>query len=308
VHFDRTQAHILYFSGTGNTAFIAEELRSALSRHGIEAAAEPWETADFSAVSSADLLLFGFPVYGARMPRFLRNRIRELPKPRSGRLFLFATYGLYSGNALRTAAIRFARRGFLPAGAAEFKLPGSDGLAFLKKDSKHARRASETDFREQSRIRERVELLAEAAATVLSSAGSAGSRQSPGEHAGGEPEAGYIADLSVYRRRSGLADLLLKTALAAMRKTIRRRFCADGNCTRCGLCVRICPSGNISLPPEPFGQHGPENGLPVFGDRCVLCMRCVHQCPEEAIQIGSRTRGRFRWKGPDGSFRPPRIR
>jgi hypothetical protein len=37
-------------------------------------------------------------------------------------------------------------------------------------------------------------------------------------------------------------------------------------------------------------------------------MRCIHGCPEQAIQIGKRTVGKFRWHGPKGQFKPPRLR
>jgi ferredoxin len=283
------KAHIVYFSGTGNTAFIAAELAEMLRNKGIESELLPIELLHTREAAYSDLLLFGFPVYGARMPRFLHSRLQQLPQPDTGRLFLFATYGLYAGNALRAASLRFARLGFVPAGAAEFKLPGSDGLAFLKKDSRAARKALETDFRRLPRIREPLEALAEAAAEAI------------GEPAagGGEAAQEFAAGLAAYRRRSGLIDLLLRGALRGMEKSLSRKWWADTRCTRCGLCIALCPTANITLPAA---------GAPQFGTRCVLCMRCLHQCPSEAIQLGSRTSGRLRWQGPDGTFRSPRLR
>ena len=284
-----SQAVILYFSGTGNTAFIAAQLSEALQKHGVDAKTMPIETVDYAAVAAADLLLFGFPVYGARMPRFLQRHLSDLPRPASGRIYLFATYGLYPGNALRKASLRCARLGFLPAGAAEFKLPGSDGLAFLPKESRRARKAEETDFHHRPRIEENIEILAQAAAS------SAGTPPPEGSEAAGE----FAAGLSAYRRRSRLIDLLLKGALKGMEQNLRRRLYADESCSRYGTCVAVCPTGAVTMP---------SRGTPRFSERCILCMRCVHQCPEEAIQIGTRSAGKFRWKGPDGTYRAPRLR
>lgn len=280
---------ILYFSGTGNTAFIAGLLSQALGERGIAAESAEIEAADPQRTAAAGVLLFGFPVYGGRMPAFLTERIASLAHPAGRRLYLFATFGLYAGNALRAAAQQFGRLGFTPAGAAEFKLPGSDGLAFLSKQSKSARSAQETDFRNLPRIRENVEALAEAAAAGLHAP--APQRQQAVEE--------FAAGLSAYRRRSAVIDLLLRGALLGMEKTIRRRFQADDSCIRCGTCAASCPVGNIVLPP---------GGKPRFGERCVLCMRCLHQCPTESIQIGRATRGKFRWKGPEGGYTPPRLR
>jgi ferredoxin len=44
-------------------------------------------------------------------------------------------------------------------------------------------------------------------------------------------------------------------------------------CDHCGLCVRRCPVGNIRQ----------KDGKIVFGDRCIVCMRCLYICPRGAI-------------------------
>ena len=45
-----------------------------------------------------------------------------------------------------------------------------------------------------------------------------------------------------------------------------------------------------------------------FNDTCFLCGRCINQCPQEAIQIGKKTIGKFRWKGPYKSFHPIKLK
>ena len=51
---------------------------------------------------------------------------------------------------------------------------------------------------------------------------------------------------------------------------------AGESCSGCGLCVRSCPMDNIRM----------EKGRPVFGNDCVLCVRCSFSCPDDAISIG----------------------
>ncbi len=48
---------------------------------------------------------------------------------------------------------------------------------------------------------------------------------------------------------------------------------ADPNCSGCGACARNCPRQNITM----------EGGRPQFHDRCIICMRCIYQCPKNAI-------------------------
>ncbi len=55
-----------------------------------------------------------------------------------------------------------------------------------------------------------------------------------------------------------------------------RRLKANDDCTGCGLCAERCPRGNIEM----------RNGRPVFGSRCVVCLRCVYGCPQQAVVPG----------------------
>jgi ferredoxin len=59
-------------------------------------------------------------------------------------------------------------------------------------------------------------------------------------------------------------------------KTDRKH--ADGNCTRCGKCVKTCPTGNISI-----------NERVEFGDNCDTCFGCVQICPSRAVHFGKLT-------------------
>jgi len=49
---------------------------------------------------------------------------------------------------------------------------------------------------------------------------------------------------------------------------------ANKSCTRCGLCVKECPEGNIRLT---------ERGALKFSLKCIMCLRCIYSCPVKAI-------------------------
>lgn len=69
-------------------------------------------------------------------------------------------------------------------------------------------------------------------------------------------------------------------------------------CNQCGLCVRICPTGNISLSSE----------RPVWNHNCELCLACIHACPLKGIQYGEETKHRPRYRNPDVTIEEMLVR
>ena len=57
-------------------------------------------------------------------------------------------------------------------------------------------------------------------------------------------------------------------------------FSVSGDCVRCGKCVALCPTNNISI----------QEGEVVFSDRCVICLGCYHRCPQKAIRYKNKVK------------------
>lgn len=68
-----------------------------------------------------------------------------------------------------------------------------------------------------------------------------------------------------------------------------KKFHVDEGCISCGICGNSCPVGNISM----------TDGRPVWGERCIHCMACLHACPREVIQYGKATRKKGRYRLAD---------
>ena len=71
-----------------------------------------------------------------------------------------------------------------------------------------------------------------------------------------------------------------------------RKFTVSETCTSCGICAAICPVENIDL----------VEGKPVWKHHCELCCGCIHLCPVGAIQAGSGTVTRQRYRNPSVSI------
>lgn len=272
--------HIFYFSGTGNTHYVAEYLARRLAHLPLEVRLQAVDQRPAAGLGGFDLLAVGFPVYACDAPPFFRRELERL-RPGMGRgAFVFCTKGAYAGRADWRILRQLAAQGYTPMAAASILMPGSDGLAMVGKDSWFARWARNKDYdhlKSADRLSGRIEEV-----VVRMRAGAA-------------PE-----DCAVRlpaRLGGGPFTWLWRQVYERFAMPFRDRFYADERCNQCRLCQRICPAHNISL----------HDGQVHFADRCRLCLRCLHQCPQEAIQFGPSSVDKFRWRGPRGRFQPLRL-
>jgi ferredoxin len=94
---------------------------------------------------------------------------------------------------------------------------------------------------------------------------------------------------------SPLTSLLKRFAYPGFIRTLHsadKDFIANEKCTSCGTCARVCPVQNIVM----------ENEKPSWKHHCELCLACLHLCPAAAIQLGSMTAKRGRYKNPSLSI------
>lgn len=271
----------LYFSGTGNTDWVARYLARKLGGLPVEIELRSIERQPAETLDDFDLLAVGFPIYGCDSPPLFQDYLARLALGQGRGAFAFCTKGAYAGGAVRHNLRRLARRRYLPLGGGSVTMPGSDGLALVGKSSWLARSALNKDF---DHLKD-ADRLAGQIAGILSGL------------AAGQPLDAFRHPLRG-STTGNLFDRLWAYLYDLAGNYFRTRFWADERCAGCGLCARLCPVGNVEL----------RNGHAHFAGHCVLCMRCIHQCPQEAIQIGKLTLDKFRWRGPRGAFKALRLR
>ncbi len=267
---------ILYFSGTGNTHYVAHYLTRRLAHLPLECELRSMEWQPAGALADFDLLAVGFPVYAAEAPSFFQDYLQRLPPGEGRGAFAFCTKGAYAGSAVQHTLQRLATRGYVPLGGGSVLMPGTDGLSMISKDSWMARKALEKDY---DRLKDADRFAEEMGSVLLKLVDG-----QPADALRLSQPSGYIADL---------CDRVWAFLYEATEEYARSRLHADERCAACGLCARLCPVGAIELCDE----------RPVFADNCALCIRCLHNCPQEAIQIGRLTTNKLRWKGPKGDFK-----
>ena len=69
-----------------------------------------------------------------------------------------------------------------------------------------------------------------------------------------------------------------------------QRYRINRDCTKCGVCAKVCPAGNITV-----------SDKVIFADQCEGCLGCVHMCPQNAIHLKNE-KNNARWRNPDVSL------
>ena len=60
------------------------------------------------------------------------------------------------------------------------------------------------------------------------------------------------------------------------------------SCISCGKCAKICPLLNVRM----------QEGHPVWGKTCCSCLGCYHVCPVHAVEYGKETRKKGQYLFP----------
>lgn len=85
---------------------------------------------------------------------------------------------------------------------------------------------------------------------------------------------------------NNLASSIGHNVVKQIEKHTPKMFYVNEECISCGVCKKICPVSNITQE---------EKGKPIFGNNCESCLACIHNCPQNAIQIKTqRSAKRFR--------------
>lgn len=249
---------IYYFSGTGSSRYVAENLGKYLNE---ECRFIPAET-PFEQSLIGDSIGIVCPVYYWGIPSIVLGFIEELPEQLTDRirrdnipLWVVLTYGDEAGNAMKVMRKTLASRGLRAIGEWGIQTPNTYVLMpgfDVDSEGLEKKKIASID----SRIKDISENI------------SKGKWESD-IHKG--PFAGLkTAIVYPWSCRWGVSP---------------GKWHADKNCIGCGRCARTCPVSNIAMIPKKE-----ENGLmPIWGPVCTACCGCYHICPTHAVQYGNVT-------------------
>lgn len=74
----------------------------------------------------------------------------------------------------------------------------------------------------------------------------------------------------------------LKRQEAIPDKTWAELYTVTEECIGCGICMRVCPAGCITLKEQRAIHHPLDDAGNLV---CEVCMACIHNCPKNAIRL-----------------------
>jgi flavodoxin/Pyruvate/2-oxoacid:ferredoxin oxidoreductase delta subunit len=240
---------IVYFSQGGTTARVAESIATGLRAAEWQADLCNMKDEQPPEASGYDLIGIGSPTYYFRPPFNVMDYVESLPYLGGLASFVFVLHGTYRGDAGTIIRHTLARKGAREVGY--FHCRGADYfLGYLKRGYLFS--------------------PGDPTAEELAEAEMFG--REVAAHLAGQPYARPEEDrpaAAIYRLERFLVNRWL------IRQIYSRLFTVDAKkCNACGLCMKLCSTGNITKDKD---EH------PVWGRNCLLCLTCELKCPKDAI-------------------------
>lgn len=251
---------LFYFTGTGNSLYVAQQIAEKQTQKLISIADCVKEMSFNFRLQDDEIIGFSFPIYFWGMPTIVEEFIRKLSFENYKGQYLFVVFncGGSIGDTDRIFAKKLNRKGYKLTAPFSVFMPDNYILMMDLLTPK-----------------DKINLLLTRADEHLLKINDLITKREKGElplHKKGFP---------------WLASALMHPYYQHHRST--KPFHATENCTSCGLCEKVCPCKTISM----------KDGKPIWGKECTQCLACLHHCPVHAVQHGKKTYQRERYLNPN---------
>lgn len=248
---------IFYFSGTGNTQWVAQQIAEATGEALLNIAEELRKGAQQYTLKEGERLGFCFPTHGWQPPRIVREFIRRAAfhwPSATPYCFAVTTCGDSMGKVMTILDKELRTNGLKTDARFSIIMPESYVcLPFMYTDTKE---------REQEKIASAKQQLPHIIDVIKHC-----------QHGVEELEQGATPRIFSYVIGSYFNKKMITD----------KKFTVDTDvCTRCGKCTKVCPVDNIAGAPPVWLHNG----------QCTCCLACYHHCPVHAINYGKTTRKR----------------
>ena len=259
---------LFYFSGTGNTRYIAKRICATLNGRGYEAEAvsiEGMSPAEArTMIDNSSAVGLGWPIYGSDIPDIMKDFIKYMPIVENKPLLTFCTQMAFSGDGAVVMRGFLEAKGYVQKWAMQFNMPNNVSVRGIPISSSDDYAINEEKY--LKRARKKADYLAY---KVLKNVE-------------------VIKGATVFHTIAAMSQRPAYRYL--VHKAMTKKLGVSESCTGCSLCVDMCPRGVIKL------EDGKARHVNI--KECTLCFRCIDFCPKSAVTYGGKVKEPL-YKGPD---------
>jgi len=250
---------ILYFSGTGNSLYVAQKIADSLNDK-ILSISNCLNGNQLSFVlTENERIGFVFPTYFRGIPTIVLDFLKKLDLQNYNNHYVYSVCsgGGIFGNTLHSFGRKLAMYGIKLNAAFEVVMPSNFVL-----------------FAEMLKSSDRIREILEKADFEI------------------ENIIGDISESKQIYPKSGIQKRLITFVSYPFYKYDRSTnpFYITDTCIGCGLCAKNCPCRIIAMQ---------DKKPVWIKNKCTQCFKCLHYCPMEAIQYSKKTEMRGRYVNPN---------
>jgi ferredoxin/flavodoxin len=270
--------NIGYFTSTGNTLWLASKAKNLMEERGHEV--NLFEIIKDRAAfdeEDCDLMGFFYPVWGSEPPDPLVEYRNNMPNGNGKKVFLVGNCCAFTGDTGMRWKKIIERKGYDVFYVDHIIMPTNINIPWLP----------ENCFVKVPVGDKLQEILAKAESKLQGVCAAILNGDKKVDGTGIIDKVGGVAQRKTYWTANGY----------------KSRISVDKErCVHCGLCYRVCPTGNISMS---------DDGTISFDKKCILCVKCFNLCPKNAVLICKKSvddEKYRRYKGPSEEIKPVEYR
>lgn len=242
-----------FFSGTGNTLLVVKKMQETFQENGIRVNLHKIEESNPEGVDLEHTIGLGFPIAELSTYKFVWKFIRALPETdQNTEIFMVDTLAGFSGGIVGPVHEIVKNKGYDPIGAKEIVMPPN---IFYIQDEKSC----------QEKVQKGLQKAEEYVLDIIA----------------GKSEWGRVPVISDAVYYTSIAGL--KITESSLNQKLLRLVTDNEECRMCGICVKLCPVGNIIMNKGNYPEHG---------FNCEYCLRCTSLCPRAAISCPCNYKGK----------------
>lgn len=260
-YLKRRQLMIFYFSGTGNSLYVAKNIGEHTKEKLVPIAAainNKAESYEYK-LEDGEIIGFVYPIYAWAPPKMVIQFIKKMKliNYKNNYIFTVATCGKNVGNAIKLIGTSLNKKNLSLKSGFSVQMPSN----YIIMGDVYTKKVEQERLLQAEKVLHRInKVIADRNEGVF------------------EIEKGFMPGI--------LTSII--NPLFYLKGLDTKKFYASHNCTGCGVCESTCNCKNIRVKKKP-----------IWGKKCIQCLACINLCPTKAIQYGKRTEKKGRYKNPN---------